>query len=402
MTTREGGTGLGLAIVGKILEEHGGGIELLDNPAGRGGQVRMRVPREHWPEPPARRGPCRHDRREGRRTDGPRDRGDARMSTDILIVDDEADIRDLVAGILDDEGHRTPHGRQLRRGARRHRGAPAAPRLPRHLAAGLPPRRPAGARPDQGRASRPAGRDDLGPRQHRDGGLGHQGAAPTTSSRSRSRPTGWSWSPSARSRPRGCKREVTRPHAALRPGEPHRRRARRRSTSCARPIERVAPTNARILIAGAPGLRQGARGAHPPRACRPARTGPFVRHQRGHDHARDDGGRAVRRRGRRRAGRAGSARSRRRMAARSTSTRSPTCRARRRAASCASSSTRTSSASAARRGCTSTCASSRPRRRDLAGGDRRGPLPRGPVPPPLAWCRSGCRPCPSGARTCPS
>jgi two-component system nitrogen regulation response regulator NtrX len=29
------------------------------------------------------------------------------MSTDILIVDDEADIRDLVAGILDDEGHRT-------------------------------------------------------------------------------------------------------------------------------------------------------------------------------------------------------------------------------------------------------------------------------------------------------
>nr|WP_245930617.1 PAS domain-containing sensor histidine kinase [Methylobacterium radiodurans] len=45
MTTREGGTGLGLAIVSKVLEEHGGGIELNDNPAGRGGQVRMRVPR---------------------------------------------------------------------------------------------------------------------------------------------------------------------------------------------------------------------------------------------------------------------------------------------------------------------------------------------------------------------
>ena len=45
MTTREGGTGLGLAIVSKVLEEHGGGIELNDNPAGRGGRVRMRVPR---------------------------------------------------------------------------------------------------------------------------------------------------------------------------------------------------------------------------------------------------------------------------------------------------------------------------------------------------------------------
>jgi len=45
MTTREGGTGLGLPIVSKILEEHGGGMELLDNPAGRGGRVRMRIPR---------------------------------------------------------------------------------------------------------------------------------------------------------------------------------------------------------------------------------------------------------------------------------------------------------------------------------------------------------------------
>jgi two-component system nitrogen regulation sensor histidine kinase NtrY len=45
MTTRDGGTGLGLAIVSKILEEHGGGIELVDNPEGRGGQVRMWMPR---------------------------------------------------------------------------------------------------------------------------------------------------------------------------------------------------------------------------------------------------------------------------------------------------------------------------------------------------------------------
>ncbi len=50
MTTREGGTGLGLAIVSKVLEEHGGGIELNDNPTGRGGQVRMRVPRAQGPD----------------------------------------------------------------------------------------------------------------------------------------------------------------------------------------------------------------------------------------------------------------------------------------------------------------------------------------------------------------
>lgn len=46
MTTREGGTGLGLPIVSKILEDHGGGMELVDNPAGRGGQVRMWIPKK--------------------------------------------------------------------------------------------------------------------------------------------------------------------------------------------------------------------------------------------------------------------------------------------------------------------------------------------------------------------
>ncbi|MBV9079438.1 MAG: GHKL domain-containing protein, partial [Methylobacteriaceae bacterium] len=59
MTTREGGTGLGLAIVGKILEDHGGRIELLDNPRTRGALVRLRFPRGMPAERPAEVAPAR-------------------------------------------------------------------------------------------------------------------------------------------------------------------------------------------------------------------------------------------------------------------------------------------------------------------------------------------------------
>jgi two-component system nitrogen regulation sensor histidine kinase NtrY len=49
VTTREKGTGLGLAIVTKIIEEHGGRVELLDAPSvatgGRGAMIRITLPR---------------------------------------------------------------------------------------------------------------------------------------------------------------------------------------------------------------------------------------------------------------------------------------------------------------------------------------------------------------------
>jgi len=44
MTTRAEGTGLGLPIVAKILEDHGGGIELLDSASGKGARVKLFFP----------------------------------------------------------------------------------------------------------------------------------------------------------------------------------------------------------------------------------------------------------------------------------------------------------------------------------------------------------------------
>jgi len=50
VTTREKGTGLGLAIVGRILEEHGGRMELFDAPdvagSGRGAWMQLRFAAE--------------------------------------------------------------------------------------------------------------------------------------------------------------------------------------------------------------------------------------------------------------------------------------------------------------------------------------------------------------------
>ncbi len=57
VTTRAEGTGLGLPIVAKILEDHGGGIELLDAPDGQGARVRLWFPLQTTEMTPNAEGP---------------------------------------------------------------------------------------------------------------------------------------------------------------------------------------------------------------------------------------------------------------------------------------------------------------------------------------------------------
>jgi two-component system nitrogen regulation sensor histidine kinase NtrY len=57
VTTREKGTGLGLAIVKRILEDHGGELELTDAPSGRGALAILRLPASARVKPPAKTQP---------------------------------------------------------------------------------------------------------------------------------------------------------------------------------------------------------------------------------------------------------------------------------------------------------------------------------------------------------
>ena len=152
-------------------------------------------------------------------------------------------------------------------------------------------------------------------------------------------------------------------------------------------VEKIAPTNSRILIVGPAGAGKEHGGARD-HSSFGARQWPVHRDQCGRDDAGAHGARAVRRRAA--GGRPGAqGRSARRgsTAARCSSTRSPTCRARPRTRSCGCWSSRASSASepegAGRR------AHHLVHRTQYRSRDRCRQVPRGPLSPPVGGADPG-------------
>ncbi len=93
------------------------------------------------------------------------------MTGDVLVVDDEADIRDLVADILRDEGYSVRTAAEFGPGDVGDRGAQTVAGDPRHLDEGRRPRWARTARARQRSRRRPAGDHDFRPRHHRNGGV---------------------------------------------------------------------------------------------------------------------------------------------------------------------------------------------------------------------------------------
>ncbi len=162
MTMREKGTGLGLAIVKKIIEDHGGQLELHDAPAdfdgGDGAMIRVILP---------------HRRRRSRRARELKRQGSRPWRLIFWSSTTRRTSARSSSGILSDEGHetRTAHDSDSALAA-------IADRVPRlvFLDIWMQGSRLDGAgaaRRDQEPPSGPAGGDDLRPRQHRDRGLGH-------------------------------------------------------------------------------------------------------------------------------------------------------------------------------------------------------------------------------------
>ena len=319
VTTREKGTGLGLAIVGRVLEDHGGRIELNDaadfRPGQRGAWMRLRFavsgqrPRRKREQPtrtqnsrstkqnrrlpkPMRRQP-RPMMKQKSKPQQATDKTGVTHGHDILIVDDEADIRELVAGILEDEGFSTRTARDSDAAL-----AEIANRRP-HLVfldiwlqgtkldglqlleqikkdhADLPVVMISGhGNIETAVAAIKRGAYDFIEKPFKADRLMLVATRALETSR--------------------LKREVKElkqlaPAASVLTGRSACMNQLRQT------IERAAKANSRILIVGPSGVGQGAGGAHAAQRVEP-RRGTVRRHQRRRDHAGADGSRAVRRR----------------------------------------------------------------------------------------------------------
>jgi PAS domain S-box-containing protein len=91
-TRRHGGLGLGLAIARHLVEQHGGSIQVASEGAGRGATFTVRLPAA-TAAPPAVE-PAARRRRAERTLSGLR----------VMVVDDDADARELVATLVRDSG----------------------------------------------------------------------------------------------------------------------------------------------------------------------------------------------------------------------------------------------------------------------------------------------------------
>ena len=250
------------------------------------------------------------------------ERGTKLMALEVLVVDDEADIRELVSGRARGRGLCGAHRRRQHGGARSDRGTAPVAGAARRLAAGLAARRAAVARGDQAPRPDPAGADDLGPRQSRHRRRRdprRRGRLHRKAVRGRA---GCSISSTARPRPTGCGARM--PTLRQQVGQDDQLNGSSVAINTVRAtLKRVAPTGSRVLITGPAGVGKeiAARMIH---QWSPRAKAPVHRRLGGDDEPRAGRGGIVRQR--EPTASPGPACSSRRMAAPCSSTRSPTCR----------------------------------------------------------------------------
>ena len=119
VTHRAKGTGLGLPIVKKIIEEHDGTLELVPAPPFDGSAPARRLGADR-----AAAGRCRARLGRRREEQDYREVEGEHVMTDILVVDDEPDIRDADRRHPRGRGPRRAHGLGQRHRARRDQRAP--------------------------------------------------------------------------------------------------------------------------------------------------------------------------------------------------------------------------------------------------------------------------------------